>query len=116
MTADILKSFPDFVYTRRGTMAYQESPNIVKWTAIVKGTHTGAPYSPIPGVPPVSPKTPPAEWENDPEDITAYFASGTGLSSIQKLVVNPQPGGRGFSGPIGFYLQAGGDASKLPPL
>ena len=30
--------------------------------------------------------------------------------------VDALPGGKGFSGPVGFYLQAGGDASKLPPL
>ena len=33
---------------------------------------------------------------------------------IKKIKVDKQPGGKGFSGPVGFYLQAGGDASKLP--
>jgi len=116
VTADILKSFPDFVYTRNGPIAYADSPTIVQWTAVVKGTHTGAPYSPLPGVPPVSPKSPPLACENDPEKITAYFASGTTppLTLIKKLKVEVQPGGKGFSGPVGFYLQAGGDPSKLP--
>ena len=37
-----------------------------------------------------------------------------GLTEIKSLSVVPKPGGKGFSGPVGFYLQAGGDASKLP--
>lgn len=117
VTADILKSFPDFIYTRQGPIAYANSPTTVTWTAVVKGTHTGAPYAPLPGVPPVSPKNPPVACENDPEKITVNFASGTKppLTKIVKLTVEAIPGGKGFSGPIGFYLQAGGDASKLPP-
>jgi len=118
VTADILKSFPDFVYTRPSTIAYADSPVIVQWTAVVKGTHTGAPYSPLPGVPPVAAKTPAVACENDPEKITAYFVSATKppLTKIKKLKVEALPGGKGFSGPVGFYLQAGGDPSKLPPL
>ena len=80
----------------------------------VKGTHTGAPYSPLPGVPAVSTKSPPVACQNDPEKITAYFK--TGSKSIERIVVEAKPGGRGFSGPVGFYLQAGGDPSKLPKL
>ena len=114
VSADILKSFPDFVYTRVGPIAYQDSPTFVKWTAVVKGTHSGQPYSPIPGVPPVSAKTPPVACENDPEKISVTFASGSGLKKISKLEVEKVPGGKGFSGPVGFYLQAGGDPSKLP--
>ena len=34
------------------------------------------------------------------------------LTSYQ---VDALPGGKGISGPVGFYLQAGGDPSKLPP-
>ena len=45
--------------------------------------------------------------------MQAYFESGSQV--INKIVVEPRPGGKGFSGPIGFYLQAGGDPSKLPP-
>ena len=40
MTADLLKSFPDFTYTRSGPIAYADSPNIVVWTAVVKGRPT----------------------------------------------------------------------------
>ena len=120
VTSDILKSFPDFVYTRAGTIAYADSPKIVTWTAVVKGTHTGAPYSPLPGVKPVSAKTPPVACQNDPEKILATFASAREapgappLTQIQRLEVEALPGGRGFSGPIGFYLQAGGDPAALP--
>jgi hypothetical protein len=116
VTADILKSFPDFVYTRSGPIAFADNPKIVTWTAVVKGTHSGAPYSPLPGVPPVASKSPPVACENDPEKVTAYFESDTKplLSRIKKLKVQALSGGRGFSGPVGFYLQAGGDPSKLP--
>ena len=72
------------------------------------------PYSPLPGVPAVSAKKPPVACENDPEKVTLSFASGSGLKMIKKIKVDKQPGGKGFSGPVGFYLQAGGDASKLP--
>ena len=95
-------------------MKYADSPNLVTWTAVVKGSHSGAPYSPMPGVPPVAAKSPPAECENDTEKITATFESGTGLTKIKAFKVSPLPGGRGFSGPVGFYLQAGGDPSQLP--
>jgi len=75
VTADILKSFPDFTYTNPEGygygFAYAESPKIVTWTAVVQGTHTGAPYSPLPGVPAVNPKTPPVFCQNDAEKITA---------------------------------------------
>lgn len=112
-TAALLASFPDFVYTRIGKMGYADSPTLVTWTAVVKGTFSGAPYSPRPGVPPVAPKTPPVACENDPERVTITFASGSGLTKIARLKVDALPGGRGFSGPVGFYLQAGGDPSKL---
>lgn len=114
ITADILKSFPDFVYTRNGPIAYADSPTRVAWKAVVKGTHSGAPYSPLPGVPPVSPKSPPIVCTNDEESIVVTFASGTKLTKIKQLTVEAVPGGRGFSGPIGLFLQAGGDPSKLP--
>ena len=114
-TADILKSFPDFVYTRTGPMEY-DGPTIVTWTAVVKGTHSGQPYSPLPGVPPVAAKSPAIACQNDAEQVTAIFESGTGLTKLKRLKVDVLPGGRGFSGPVGFYLQAGGDPTKLPAL
>ena len=46
VTADILKSFPDFTYTRVGPIQYDNSPIVATWTAVVKGTHTGAPRAP----------------------------------------------------------------------
>jgi len=81
----------------------------------VIGTHSGAPYSPLPGVPPVSAKSPPVACSNDPEKITLNFASGSGLQTISRITVEQKlSGGGGYSGPVGFYLQAGGDASKVP--
>lgn len=112
VTADILKSFPDFVYTRSGPLQYADSPTMASWTAIVKGTHTGAPYSPLPGVPATAAKG--VAVENDPEKVTVTFASGSKLTKISKIEVEAKEGGKGFSGPVGFYLQAGGDPSKLP--
>jgi len=114
VTADLLKSFPDFVYTRQGPIAYQDSPTLVGWTAVVRGTFSGAPYTPLPGVPPVSAKSPPVQCQNDPEKVLVTFASGSKLKKIAKIQVDALPGGKGFSGPVGFYLQAGGDPSKLP--
>ena len=113
VTRDILKSFPDFTYTREGPIAYADSPVLVSWTAVVKGTHTGAPYAPLLGVPAVKATQKPVQ--NDPEKITVTFASGSGLRSIKALKVDKKPGGAGFSGPIGFYLQIGGDPASLPP-
>ena len=115
VTSNILKSFPDFIYTRSGAIAYKGSPTVVSWTAIVQGTHTGAPYSPLPGVPAVVAKDPPVRCQNDPESITVTFKGrpSEGLTQIQTLSVEAKPGGKGLSGPVGFYLQAGGDPSKL---
>lgn len=115
VTTDLLKSFPDFTYTRVSQMKYGDAgPLVVGWTAVVKGTHSGAPYSPLPGVSPVAAKSPPVACENDAERITVAFASGSGLTKIKSLKVESLPGGKGFSGPVGFYLQAGGDPSALP--
>jgi len=111
--AALVKSYPDFLYTGTG-FSYADSPKIVSWTAVVKGTLSGEPYSPLPGVPAVSANSPPVACQNDPEKITAYFKSGA--KSIERIVVEAKPGGKGFSGPIGFYLQAGGDPAKLPAL
>ena len=70
--------------------------------------------SPLPGVSPVAAKQPPVACANDPEKITVNFASGNGLTKIKSLKVESLPGGKGFSGPVGFYLQVGGDPSALP--
>ena len=82
------------------------SASLTTWTA------TTAPYSPLAGVPTVAAKG--QKCENDPEKIALRFASGTGLTQIKTITVEPAPGGKGFSGPVGFYLQAGGDPAKLP--
>ena len=80
--------------------------------AVVKGTHTGKPFSPIKGVPPAKPnKKAPAKLQNDPEAVTVTLNEAGQLS---KLSVAAIKGGKGFSGPVGFYLQMGGDPSKLP--
>ena len=89
--------------------------NTVTWTAVVTGTHTGKPFSPLPKVPAVKPnKKTPKALQNDAETITAYFDKSGEV--ITKFTVAAIPGGRGFSGPVGFYLQMGGDPKKLPKL
>jgi len=117
VTAELLKAFPDFVYTSISNFKYADSPTTVTWTAVVKGTHSGAPFSPSPGVPPIAAKSPPIACQNDPEQLTAYFASGTTppLTKLKRLRVETLPGGKGLSGPAGLYLQAGGDQSNLKP-
>ena len=66
-------------------------------------------------VPAVKPnKKAPKALQNDAELITAYLSKdGT---KITKVTVDAIPGGKGFSGPVGFYLQMGGDPKKLPKL
>lgn len=113
---DLIESFPDMTFTREGKMKYDSSPTRVTWTAVVTGTHMGASYSPVTGAKPVSARDPPKRVQNDAEKVTIDFAPGTEpkLTMIKRLKVEPLPGGVGFSGPIGFYLQAGGLASDLP--
>ena len=84
--------------------------------AAVLGSPCGVPLPNLAaGVPPVSAKSPPVACSNDPEKITLNFASGSGLQTISRITVEQKlSGGGGYSGPVGFYLQAGGDASKVP--
>merc|ERR1712176_1448808 len=113
MTADLLKSFPDLVYIRRGPIAYANDPFTVVWIAVQRGTLSGAPYSPMAGLTAVAAKDPPVECTSDPETFTATVRG----SIIKRLVVSPSAGSssaKGYSVPIGFYLQAGGEPSNLP--
>ena len=112
LTKDILASVPDFTYTSPKHDFKKKGKNQIAWTAVVKGTHTGKPFSPIKGVPPAKPnKKAPAKLQNDPEAVTVTLNEAGQLS---KLSVAAIKGGKGFSGPVGFYLQMGGDPSKLP--
>ena len=112
LTKDILASVPDFTYTSPKHDFKKKGKNQVTWTAVVKGTHTGKPFSPIKGVPPAKPnKKAPAKLQNDPEAVTVTLNEAGQLS---KLSVAAIKGGKGFSGPVGFYLQMGGDPKKLP--
>jgi len=112
-TKAILASVPDFTYTAP-KKDFKKKKDAVSWTAVVKGTHTGAPYSPIPKVPAAKAnKKSPKALQNDPEAITVVFDKS---GKIKSLSVAAIPGGKGFSGPVGFYLQMGGDPKKLPKL
>ena len=111
LTKDILASVPDFTYTSPKHRFQEEGQEPGHGTAVVKGTHTGKPFSPISGVPPAKPnKKAPAKLQNDPEAVTVTLNEAGQLS---KLSVAAIKGGKGF-GPVGFYLQMGGDPSKLP--
>ena len=83
----------------------------VHWTGVATGTHSGAPFSPLPGVPPVGRMAPSRRCENDAEAFSIEIGAA-GL--LNKLSVHALPGGRGFSGPAGFFVQMGGDAASLP--
>ena len=112
LTKDILASVPDFTYTSPKHDFKKKGKNQVAWTAVVKGTHTGKPFSPIKGVPPAKPnKKAPAKLQNDPEAVTVTLNEA---GQLTKLSVAAIKGGKGFSGPVGFYLQMGGDPKKLP--
>ncbi len=77
LTKDILASVPDFTYTSPKHDFKKKGKNQVAWTAVVKGTHTGKPFSPIKGVPPAKPnKKAPAKLQNDPE--VPRTVNGTG--------------------------------------
>ena len=112
LTQAILDSVPNFSYTAPKGDFKKGKGNTVTWTAVVTGTHTGKPYSPLKGVPPAKPnKKAPAKLQNDPEAITVTLNEA---GQMTKLSVAAIKGGKGFSGPVGFYLQMGGDPSKLP--
>ena len=72
--------------------------------------HTGKPYSPCDGVPAVAAKDPPVCCHLDPEKFHMVFDRN---NKLRKLVISPMPGGKGFSGPKGFYLLAGGDPAHV---
>ncbi|KAH8091959.1 hypothetical protein JL720_5534 [Aureococcus anophagefferens] len=102
LTQAILDSVPNLSYTAPKADFKKGKGNTVTWTAVVTGTHTGKPFSPLPKA-----------LQNDAEAITAYFDKSGEV--ITKFTVAAIPGGRA-SGPVGFYLQMGGDPKKLPKL
>ena len=107
---ELILSFPEFIYTcPQHDVAQDPSSCDVTWTAVVKGVHTGAPFSPMPGVAPVEATN--KACQNDPEQIRALFNDE---GQLTRLTVTALPGGQ-YSGPVGFFLQAGGDPAALPP-
>lgn len=117
-TASMLASFPDLEYSPVN-IAFANGPTTVGWIAYYKGTHSGAPFSPLPGVPAVPPRAPPVRYASKDfaEVAFADFAPNTGLLQIERLTVKQlTPGPGKYSAGAGLYIQAGGDTSKLPPL
>ena len=64
----------------------------------------------MPGVAAIAKKDPPILCQNDPEKFEVYFDQS---DKIYRIVISPLPGGKGFSGPPGFFVQAGGDPDQL---
>lgn len=82
-----MTSLPDFEYTCPSADWREEDGKVIA-TWVVKGTHTGAPYSPMPGVPTVEKKEVPVACANDPEKMTFEFVDG----KISKLgALSPSP-------------------------
>jgi hypothetical protein len=102
----LLRSFPDLTFHVLEPLAAQADGTV---TAVLEAsaTHTGAPFAFAPGMEPM-----PAlgvAVKNDPERVTVSFdASGY----VVRQVVAPMPGGRGLSGPAGFYAQVGGTVPR----
>lgn len=114
VTADVLKSFPNLRYVSIGAFKFAESPFKVQWTGYYEGTHSGAPFSPASGAPAIAAKSPAAAYETPAALSTAVFERGTEpkLNKIKQLTIKAPEGQ--LAGPFSLYVQAGGDASKLP--
>ena len=82
LTKDILASVPDFTYTSPKHDFKKKGKNQVTWTAVVKGTHTGKPFSPITGC-------------NKVDDLHSQLES-------------PSPGGFEFSGELNVCRESPG--------
>jgi len=108
---DLVAACPDFEYSCP-TDDWKEEKDQVTATLVVTGTHTAAPYTYLPGKKRkirarlASKMETPVKCENDPETITWTFSP---QMKVRKMTVEPLPGGRGFSGPAGFYVQMGGN-------
>lgn len=112
VTADLLKSFPDFKYVSGSAFKFADNPFTVQWSGIFVGTFSGAPFSPASGAPAVKPNK--AAIESPATLNFATFEKGTEpkLSKIKKIKFTAKAGQ--VIGPYSLYVQAGGDAEKLP--
>lgn len=95
----ILKSFPDLQFNVIEPLATQ-GDGTISLVLEATGTHTGEPYAFAPHVEPIA--TTGVKCVNDHERVTITFNTE---GMIVKQVIETLPGGRGFSGPPGFYQQ-----------
>jgi len=108
---NLVGSMPDFTFN-----ATKVKPKFVDggWAAdiVVKGTHTGAPFSAMPGkLPNVEVKEPPAAWTIGPEEFKVWQDDeGKGL----KLEIKCLHEGS-LVGPPGIYVAVGGQLPSPPP-
>ena len=85
------------------------------WAAdiVVKGTHTGSAWTPMPGkLPPIELKEPPTSWTIGPEEFKVWCDPVTGKGV--KLEIKCLKEGS-LVGPPGIYVSLGGQLPAPPP-
>jgi len=105
---------PDFNYN--GSNVTVNADGTVECDVVVTGTHTGADFAPIPGVPAIPASG--VKCRNDPERLKLHFNAA---NRCTKMEVSPgaEAGGvphRGFSGPPGWYAQIKRSAASAKVL
>jgi glutathione S-transferase len=105
--ASILKSFPDLRFTVIKPAELQPDGSIAM-VLEANGTHTGELFTYATGVEAIAAAG--VSVRNDSERVITTFNTE---GKILKQVIEALPGGRGFSGPPGFYQQLGGKRSNL---
>lgn len=101
----VVKAFPGFYFKVIEAPSANEDGSI---TVVLQahGKHTGEPFTPKPDLKAIEAAG--VEVMNDPEKVTVYF---NGEGKIVRQTIEALPGGKGFGGPVGFYLQIGGTMS-----
>jgi len=92
---------PDFTFEIVKEFAAAEESTVIGHVTAV-GTHTGEPFAIAEDLTAMPVTDPPFKCKNDDEKLTFHFSDD---GKISKLVIEALPGGRGFSGPSGWYKQ-----------
>ena len=107
--SNLIASFPDFTFNfTKLTPTYKNGA----WAAdiIVMGTHTGAPFTPMPGKLPAIEKTE-KQVKIGPETFSLYVDAEGKISRITiEVLEKGKP-----AGPPGFYTEIGGVLPAPPP-
>lgn len=98
----MVASFPDFTFNSGKAVPTKQADG--SWAAdiIVTGTHTGAPFAPMPGLTPMPAKG--VKCDIGPEKFS-LFPNAEG--KLTKLTIEPLHAGKP-AGPPGFYVLVGG--------